>query len=188
MAAFPEEHPDRTRMLGLAVGFFGAALVLGPWRSLGSDQLIGDLACAGAAMCYGIGFPYTRRYLAVREQSGVSLAAAQLLCATVVLALFAPLSRAPTLDLGLDAVGSLLGLGILGTGIAYVFNYAIVRAAGSTTASTVTYLIPVFSTLLGIIVLGETLHWNEPVGAAVLIGGIAVSEKRLRVRLGRVAG
>ena len=186
LAAFPEEQPDRARVTGLAVGFLGAALVLGPWRNIGSAELVGDLACAGAAACYGIGFPYTRRYLAGRTQSGTSLAAAQLLCATVLLALFAPLARAPTLDLGLDAVGSLLGLGALGTGIAYILNYAVVRAAGSTTASTVTYLIPVFSTLLGILVLGEALHWNEPLGAAVLICGIAVSEKRLRLRVARV--
>jgi drug/metabolite transporter (DMT)-like permease len=50
----------------------------------------------------------------------------------------------------------------------------------ATCASTVTYLIPVFSTVLGVVVLGETLRWNEPVGAAVLIAGIAIAQERLR--------
>jgi drug/metabolite transporter (DMT)-like permease len=182
LAAFPEEHPNRARIAGLALGFVGVAMVLGPWRSLGSNQLIGDLACAGAAACYGVGFPYTRRYLAGRPESGVALAAGQLLCASVVLALLAPLARAPTTHIGLDGLGSLVALGALGSGVAYVLNYVVVRAAGSTTASTVTYLVPVFSTILCVVVLGESLHWNEPVGAAVLIAGIAISQGTLGLR------
>jgi drug/metabolite transporter (DMT)-like permease len=181
LLAFPEEHPNRERITGLGVGFAGVALVLGPWRNLGSNQLVGDLACAGAAACYGLGFPYTRRYLAGRPESGVALAAGQLVCATLILGLLAPFARAPTTDIGLDGLGSLLALGVLGSGIAYVLNYRIVRAAGSTTASMVTYLVPVFSTILGVLVLRESLHWNEPVGAAVLIGGIAISQGRLRL-------
>ena len=47
------------------------------------------------------------------------------------------------------------------------------------TASLVTYVIPVFSTVLGVTVLGETLHWNEPVGTVVLLAGVAISQGRL---------
>jgi drug/metabolite transporter (DMT)-like permease len=181
LLALPEEHVDRRRMAGLALGFVGVVGVLGPWRGLGGDELVGHLACAGAALCYGLGFPYVRRHVAGRPESGVALAAAQMLCATAMLAVFAPLSRAPTADLGLDQLGSLIGVGVLGSGVAYVLNYAIVRAAGATIASTVTYLIPVFSTVLGVVVLGEPLSWNEPVGAVVVIAGIAVSQGQLRL-------
>jgi drug/metabolite transporter (DMT)-like permease len=177
--ALPEERPDRAKLIGLAVGFAGVALLLGPWRGLGGGQLVGHLACAGAAVCYGVGFPYTRRFLAGRPESGVVLAAAQLVCATVLLAIAAPFARAPGAGIGLAGVGSLLALGALGSGVAYVLNYAIVRAAGATTASTVTYVIPVFSTALGVIVLGETLRWNQPAGTLVLFAGIAVSQGRV---------
>ena len=61
-----------------------------------------------------------------------------------------------------------------------MLNYAILRAAGATTASTVTYVVPVFSTLLGAIVFGETVHWNQPAGAVVLLVGVAISQGRLR--------
>jgi drug/metabolite transporter (DMT)-like permease len=54
--------------------------------------------------------------------------------------------------------------------------------AGATTTSTVTYVLPVFSTLLGILVLGEELHWYEPVGALVVLAGIAVSQGLLSRR------
>jgi drug/metabolite transporter (DMT)-like permease len=97
-----------------------------------------------------------------------------------VLALFTPFTAAPTLHIGAGGVLGILVLGILGTGVAYVLNYAILRATGATTAATVTYLVPVFSTVLGAVVLSETVHWNQPVGAAVLLTGIAISQGRLR--------
>ena len=181
MAAFQEQQPTRGRIAGLAIGFLGVGVLLGPWRGLGGGQLIGHLACAGAALCYGLGFPYTRRHLAGRRESGIVLSACQLVCAGLMLAVFLPLAPGPTGHIGLDGVGSLLALGALGSGIAFALNYAIVRAKGATTASTVTYLIPVFSTLLGAIVLAEPLHWNQAVGAAVLLLGIAISQDRLRV-------
>jgi drug/metabolite transporter (DMT)-like permease len=185
LAAFPEEHPTPSRGVGLALGFAGVVMLLGPWHGIADGQLDGQLACAGAAACYGLAFLYTRRHLAGRAASGIALAAAQLLCATILLALFTPLASLPTTHIGLDAVGSILALGMLGSGIAYVLNFSIVRAAGATIASTVTYLIPVFATVLGVIVLGETLTWNQPVGAAILLLGIAVSQGQLRIGGGR---
>lgn len=180
LLAFREERPTRSRLAGLMVGFAGVTLLLGPWRGLTGGALSGQLACASAAACYGLAFLYTRRYLASRPETGPSLAAAQLICATVMLAALVPLSRAPSPHLGWQGIGSLLGLGVLGSGVAFALNYAIVRARGATRASTVTYLIPVFATILGVVVLSEPLRWNQPVGAAILLGGIAVSQGRLR--------
>jgi drug/metabolite transporter (DMT)-like permease len=179
LMAFPEERPNRDRVVGILVGFGGVALLLGPWRGLGGGQLVGHLACAGAALCYGFGFPYTRRYLAMRSESGVVLSACQLTCAVLVLALFLPLARTPTAHIGLDGWGSLLALGVLSSGVAYALNYAIIRARGSAVASTVTYLIPVVATILGAAVLGESLRWNELAGALVLLLGIAITQGRL---------
>lgn len=175
-----DERPDRRRAIGLAGGFAGAALLLGPWKGLGGDELLGHLACLGAAACYGLGVPYTRRHLSGRPEGGVALAAAQLVCATAMLALVAPLAGAPTTALGADALASLAVLGILGSGLAYVLMHAIVRAAGPTTFSTVTYLIPVVSTALGVAILAEPLGWNEPVGAAVVLGAMWWSSRHHR--------
>ena len=179
LLAFPEQRPTAAVIGGLGIGFLGVLTLLGPWRALGSGALIGELACAGTAVCYGLGFPYTRRHLASTPYSGVVLSACQLTCAAVILAVFLPLSSPAGTSLGWKGVGSLLALGALGSGVAYVLNYAIVRARGASVASTVTYVIPVFSTLLGVVVLNERLYWNEPVGAAVLLAGIAFSQGRL---------
>jgi drug/metabolite transporter (DMT)-like permease len=160
------------RIVAILSGFAGVTVLLGPWQGLGGQQLIGHLACLGGAVCYGLGVPYTRRYLSGRPESGVALAGGQLLCAALALAVVAPLAGAPTLRLGAGPLLCLAVLGVLGSGLAYVLTYAIVRAAGAAAFSIVTYVIPIVSTALGVIVLGERLSWNEPVGAAVVLAGV----------------
>ena len=179
LAVLPGERPTRARIAGLGVGFAGVVLVLGPWSGLGG-RLLGNLACFGAAACYGLGFVYTRRYLAGRSESAVSLSAAQVLCGAIQLAVVLPWVTSAPDRFPFDAVASLVVLGAAGTGIAYVLNYDVIRRAGVTIASTVTYVVPLFSTVLGVVVLGESLTWNQPVGALVVLLGVALSQGRLR--------
>jgi drug/metabolite transporter (DMT)-like permease len=177
----PEGHLTRRRVGGLCLGFVGVLVVLGVWNGIGAGELVGQLACAGAAACYGFAIPYTRRVVAGRTESGVALAATQLILATAELAVIAPLvAGAPPAPgrLSFDVVASVLALGALGTGIGFWLNYRVIRVAGATTSASVTYLIPIFATLLGILVLGERMHWYEPVGALVILAGVALSRPR----------
>jgi drug/metabolite transporter (DMT)-like permease len=174
IAFLPAERPGRRGLIGLGAGFVGVACVLGPWRGLAGGALTGQLACAAAAGCYGLGIMVTRRQLGGRGESGVALAGAQLLCATAMLAVPAALAGAPG-AVAPKGVASLLVLGVLGSGLAYVLTHRIVRAAGPTRFSTVTYVIPLFSTALGVVLLGESFSWNEPVGAAIVLAAMAWS-------------
>jgi len=181
--ALPEERPTPTRVAGLVVGFLGVVVVLGPWRAAGGE-LTGQLLCLGATTGYALAFPYLRRTLSGRPESALALSAGQLLCATGMLAVVAPITGGPS-GAGADTIASLVALGVLGTGLAYVLNFTIIRRAGATIASTVTYVIPLFSTALGIAVLGERPSWNQALGAVVVLGGVACSQApmgRLGVR------
>jgi drug/metabolite transporter (DMT)-like permease len=149
------------------------------WRGLGSGELVGQLFCAGGAACYGVTIPWTRRLVARHPAPGVSLPATQLMLASLQLAVIAPLlgGRPPSPgSLSWGAIASVLALGALGTGLAFSLSYRVIRIAGATTAASVTYLIPIVATLLGIAVLGEQVHWYEPVGAAVILAGVAISQ------------
>lgn len=174
-----DERATAQRVVGLIVGFVGVLLVLGFWQGIGGHAFVGNMACLGAAVSYGVGFPYTGRFLAHRSDSTLSLAGGQLVCATFELAIVTPFFTVMPPALPLKVVGSVLVLGALGTGIAYILNYSLIRETGATIASTVTYLIPLFSTLLGVLVLAEALTWNEPVGAAIVVLGVAISQGRL---------
>jgi drug/metabolite transporter (DMT)-like permease len=184
LTVFPQERFTAQRIAGLVVGFLGVLTVLGVWHGTGGAALTGQLMCFGAALCYGFGLPYTRRFAAGRPESGASIAAGQLVMATVQLAVLAPLvGGAPPAIGHLHArvVASVLALGALGTGLAFLLNYGLIRSLGAGTMSTVTYVVPVFATAAGVLVLGEHLTWYEPVGALVILAGVAVSQGLLRL-------
>ncbi len=184
IAVFPQEKATRQRVGGLLLGFAGVLVVLGVWQGIGGSSLTGQLLCFVAATCYAVNLSYVRRFVADRPESGTSIAAAQMLLATAQLAVIAPLLSHTAPDVGrlhLRVVASIVALGALGTGVAFVLMYRIVRTAGASTASTVTYVMPIVATIAGVSVLGESLHWYEPVGALVILSGVAVSQGRLRL-------
>ncbi|GAB3717354.1 DMT family transporter [Nocardiopsis nanhaiensis] len=183
-----DERPDRTRVAGLVIGFLGVLTVFGVWNSLGGvsvhdgDALLGMLLVVGATACYGIGTPYLRRFVAGSPHTALELSALQLLLGALPLVLLTPLvSDLPT-EMTWQVVLAVSALGVFGTGFAYILNYAIVRAAGATVATTVTYVVPVVAVTAGIVLLGESLSWNQPLGAAVIILGAALCQRVLRVR------
>jgi drug/metabolite transporter (DMT)-like permease len=67
-------------------------------------------------------------------------------------------------------------LGALGSGVAYLLYYKILDVVGSAIASSVTYITPVIAVILGVILLGEQLHWYEPVGGVIVVLGAAISQ------------
>ncbi len=178
----PDEPPTAEKVAGLAVGFGGVLVVLAPWNGLGGGSLLGSLACIGAATCYGLAFPYLRRHVSGRPETGVAISAVQVSLAGLLLLFFTPLGTLPDEALSLKVWLSILAIGTLGTGVAYVLNFNVVREAGAQTASMVTYLIPVFAVVFGVTLLGEPLSWHEPVGGALIILGVALAQGVLRVR------
>ncbi|WP_346537674.1 DMT family transporter [Micromonospora sp. DPT] len=177
--AFRTERLTARRAVGLGLGFLGVLVVLGVWEGVGGSHFTGQLMCFGAAACYGVAIPYQKKFIAGSAYSGLSLSAAQLLVATAQLAVVGPLlvgaPPVPT-ELSAPVVGSVVTLGALGTGLAFVINLRNIRVAGASTASTVTYLIPIFAVLIGAVVLDERLNWHQPVGALVVLLGVAVTQ------------
>jgi drug/metabolite transporter (DMT)-like permease len=180
LLAFPEETPGADRRLGLLVGFSGILIVVGVWQGLGVGEWTGVAACVGAVTCYGIAFPYSRRHLAGLPDSGVALATGQVLIGAAVLLPFGILAGPLGGPLSATPVMAMIGLGALGSGVAFALNYKVVREAGSSTASTVTYLTPLFAIAVGVAFLGETVTWNQPIGGLVVLVGVAIAQGRAR--------
>lgn len=180
LVVFRDETIKRYQQAGLALGLLGVLVVLGAWRGLGSNPWWAVLALLVAVTLYGVSFPYTRRHLIGRGLSPVSLASAQLSLATVTLLpafiLDGTNGHAPSTHAILGA----LALGVFGSGFAFVWNFRVQAAAGSSIASTVTYMSPMVAVLVGTIFLHEPLAWYEPVGGLLVLLGAALGQGRLR--------
>ena len=178
LVAFREEKLKIEQIIGLIIGAVGVMVVLGIWQGVGENQLTGVIALLIAVTCYGISFPYTVRNIIPLGLKPEAAATTQLIMAAITLLpfyLFDGISRdyyRPATFL------AMLALGILGSGIAYIWNFSIIAAAGSSIASSVTYLTPVVAIIVGWVFLGEALSWYEPVGALLVIIGAAISQGR----------
>lgn len=187
LVALPQERPSRIRLLGLLAGFLGVLIVLGPWHGVGGGggggagggSLAAQLACLLATACYGVGFVYLRRFVSPRGLSSLSVATVQVGLGALIMLVLAPWIATGPVHLSPRVVASVLILGMAGTGLAYVWNTNLVAAWGAANASTVTYLTPIVGVSLGVLILTEPVTWNQPVGALVVVAGIAISQGRL---------
>ncbi len=179
LALLPSERLTRARAVGLATGFVGVVVVLGPWQGLSGGTALAQAACLGATASYGLAFVHLRRWISPRGLGAVPVATVQVGLAAVLALVLAPLVATEPVQLTARVVLAVLVLGVVGTGFAYVWNTGVVAGWGATGASTVTYLTPLVGVVLGVAVLGEDVAWHQPVGALVVVLGIVVSQGRL---------
>ncbi|GIG53936.1 DMT family transporter [Demequina activiva] len=180
----PTERVSRAQLVGLVLGAFGIAILVGAWQ-VDDFPALGVAFMLGATACYGIGSTLSRVLLNRVQESPVVLSATQISLSVLIVAPFALGAPAPgdgAVALDSWSMWALIALGVTGTSFAYVWFWKIVRTAGATTAASVTYVVPVVATVLGVLVLGEKLHWYEPVGAAVVLTGVWLAQRKPRPR------
>ncbi|MEU0074391.1 DMT family transporter [Streptomyces sp. NPDC006332] len=182
LVALSEDRPTRTRVAGLGIGFLGVLTVLGAWQGFHGLDATGTAMALVASLSYPIGWIYVRRTLAGSSHSNLSLTGAQLLLATLQLAVVTPLFTSAPSHFPVVPLLATAALGALGTGLAVLVQYGLVAEVGPTTAQMVTYFIPVIATAAGVAILGESLSWSTPVGAAIVLAGAALTRARPRTR------
>lgn len=184
LIAFRAEKPQPEVLVGLAVGLLGVFVVLGIWNGFGENEPLAIGALILAVTCYGIGSPFLRKYVEPLNLKPEAAVFGQVLTSAITLLPFYLTGALFVGPLGFSSVASMLALGILGTGLAYVMYYRLLAQVGSAIGSAVTYMSPIVGVILGVLLLGEQITWNEPIGAAVILFGAAVAQGR--IRLGRI--
>ncbi|MGV9867695.1 DMT family transporter [Rhodococcus koreensis] len=184
LAVLPDERLTRGRTAGLLVAAAGVLVVAAPWDIALTPEhgpvFVAQLACLGANLCYGIGFVLSRRLLRTNQHDATTIAASQICLAAVLGLAIAPfIGGLEPMDLNPPVITSMLALGVIGTGLAYIWNTRVISAWGATAASTVTYVTPIVGVVVGIFALGEVLHWNQPAGGLLVLLGILISRGRL---------
>jgi drug/metabolite transporter (DMT)-like permease len=171
--AFYGERISRRQIVGMLAGFAGV-VVLASSKTSGQGVWLAALAGTTAALFYGFGVNLIRRHLAGIPAGAV--AAATLLGASLLMAPLAiwtwPQQAVPVRSW----IAAIL-LGVLCTGIAFVLYYRLINRIGGPRASMVTYLIPLFTVLWAWLVLAEPLTTHMAVSAALILGGVALSQR-----------
>ena len=176
---FREEKIKREQVYGLLIGALGVMTVMGVWKELGGNQLIGVIALLIAVSCYGASYPYSTRNVIPLGLKPEALATGQLLMATMTLLPLFIFDGFSSNNYESRSIIAMLCLGIFGSGFAYIWNFSVTAAAGSAIGSTVTYITPVVAVIVGWLYLNEEIVWHEPVGALVVIIGALLSQGRL---------
>ncbi|RYX95158.1 MAG: DMT family transporter [Comamonadaceae bacterium] len=180
-----KDRPNGSRILGLVTGFAGVAMLAWDKATFKPDAISGVapgwavLACLFACLCYGISASYTKRYLGGLPP--LVTAAGSQVGATVGLALPAIWFR-PAQMPSLSAWLALLFVGVVCTGVAYILFFRLIEKAGPPRALAVTFIVPVFAVLYGVLLLGEHVTAWMLVCAGVIVCGTALSTGLLRLR------
>jgi drug/metabolite transporter (DMT)-like permease len=164
-----EERLNARRGVGLAAGFAGVVVISGVDRSGDAPLALWAIA-AGliASACYGLAAVHMKRWAGGAGPSGI--AAGSLLAAGILLTP-ALAAEPPPAALSAQALGSLAALALLCSAFAYLLYFRLVRTIGATRTLIVTYLIPLFGVLWGMLFLGESLPPGALAGGALVLAG-----------------
>jgi drug/metabolite transporter (DMT)-like permease len=177
------------RVIGLLLGFVGAALLASRELALSGDPqaLIGALAVVVAAISYAVGASYAK--YRIRTTHRYVVAAGTLVFAAIYTWVLALVTDGgviiPTVPSTLVAIA---WLGLLGSFIAYVCYFFLIERQGATVASMVTYIFPVVGVGLGVIFLDEVLEWRLIIGTLLVLVGIVVVGLRYDTAVTRALG
>jgi drug/metabolite transporter (DMT)-like permease len=182
-----DEKLTPQRATGVAVGFGGVVLMIGPAAldEAGTD-LLAQLACLGAALFYACAGVYGRRFrrlgLAPLQTAFGQVAASSVLLVPIALIV----DRPWTLPMpGIPTWAAVIALAVVSTSLAYALYFRILARAGATNVLLVTFLVPVSAILLGAAVLGERLEPRHFAGMALIGMGLAAIDGRLARWRGR---
>jgi drug/metabolite transporter (DMT)-like permease len=176
-----DEKLTRMRVSGVAIGFGGVVMMLGPAvLQDGRTDLLAQLACLGAALSYAFATVYGRRFRGL-GLAPLQTAFGQVAASSVILVPLALLVDRPW---GLPMPGAatwaaVVTLALVSTAFAYGLYFRILARAGATNVALVTFLVPVSAILLGAAVLGERLQSRHFAGMALIGVGLAAIDGRL---------
>ncbi|NOZ06063.1 MAG: DMT family transporter [Chloroflexi bacterium] len=173
-----DDRMNLAKMIGVLIGFGGVAVMIGAdLAALAHANVLGELAVMGAACGYGLSTTLVKKYL--HNVPPEAAATGQLLASTIWLALIIVVTGQPLPAMpSAKAAGSIIALGVMGTGIAYLIYYRLIKRIRATQMSLVTYLIPITAIMWGVLLLGEQPGLRTFVGMGLILGGVMLSGRK----------
>jgi drug/metabolite transporter (DMT)-like permease len=171
-----DERLSKVMVLGLIVGFIGVLMIARPFETgLNGASTEGVLFMTLGSFSLGISFVYAKKYVMPLKLPTAALATYQLGFATIILAFVIDFGGISNIAQNSQALtGLVLGLGLAGTGLAYIIYYYIVSEMGAVTASSVTYVPPIVALAIGVVIVGEQIEVTDYFAAALILVGVVL--------------
>ncbi len=165
-----EEKATQLKIAGVIIGFVGVVIIGRPsGDDLVTTNLEGVFYMVTGSLSVGASFVYAKRYIIPLKVPAAALTTYQLGLGLLLLATFTSYKGMTNILTDTHAAaGLVIGLGLLGTGLAYILYYYIVEQLGAVSASSVTYIPPVVALLIGAFIVGEPIDVAD-YGATLLI-------------------
>ena len=172
----PGERMTVRRTFGFLIGFGGVVVLIGPeaFRSSGvRGEVLGQLACLAGAACYAVSSVIMRR---IPPVDPIGLSAVTLwIAAALVVALALAAEGVPGIP-GRQILWVIVILGLVQTAAANLLRIVVIRSAGPTFMSLTNYMVPVWSVVLGVLILGERLEPSLFTAMALILAGVGLSQ------------
>lgn len=170
------------RLCGLMLGFAGVILIAKPWQVSGeSISLAGVGYMILGSLSVGISFVYAKKFLADKQIAPLALTTYQIGLALVILACITPFTGITAIAQDSTAsLGLIIGLGLLGTGVAYLTYYYLILNLGAVVASSVTYIPPVVALIVGFLAANEQLGVAEILSMVMIMSGVFLLQRPSR--------
>ena len=170
---FYKDHLNKSRMLGLAIGFLGVIYLMWGRASFGGGGLaLPIIAAMVGTISYGIAANYLKQY--GQGWHPMMITFWSLLISSVLMAGPAVFNWPQNIIPPIAWFG-IIGLGIFSTAIAYLLFFRLAERTSPSTAMTVTFMVPLFSMLWGELFLGEEVTTRMIVGAGIVLIGTALA-------------
>ncbi len=176
-----EDRPTRQMAAGVALGFLGIVLSARPWQGASGVSPEGVLWLLAGTLSLGVSFVYARRFLLPLQLPPLALATWQTGLAALTLLVLTDLNGIGALWTDLHAMlGVIVGLGVFGTGVAFLIYYVIIERLGPVRASGATYIAPVVAVIIGALV-GEPITIVEVTALALILAGVVMIQTGRKV-------
>ncbi len=175
-----EEKATRLKIAGVLIGFVGVVMIGRPsGDDLMSTNLEGVFYMVAGSLSVGASFVYAKRYVIPLKIPPAALTTYQLGLGLLLLALFTSHDGITNIFTDTHAsAGLIVGLGLLGTGLAYILYYYIVEQLGAISASSVTYIPPVVALLIGALIVGEPIELADYGATLLIFTGVFLLKKK----------
>lgn len=167
------EKVTRGMVISIVVGFIGLLVLVAPsLLSAKKTNLLAEGVVLGGAFCFASAMALIKT---MPDMSPIRMSRNVLVLAAIPMVIYVAITNPQALKaMNREALFCLMMLGVFCSGIVYIMFVKLINRAGATFASLSNYLVPLFGSILGVLLLGDPLHYNMVLALIIILGSLGI--------------